>query len=711
MPEYSIEDNGEMKHLVLFIAAIISCLAAGELDAQSATWRWAHQQRVLNPSGLALRNQTAQFNVRDWDGDGSWDFIINNFDTLELYLAKTSQREVYWEKHEISFPILGANHHLPSAFELVDFDFDSDFDLAADGRRFWWNTGSNQSPAWVQDDSVLAGLEIDTNLSFVDYDNDGDWDVAGDLYYGILPQFFQNTTGGRRPHWVSDSSKITQEDFVFNAQYCDVDRDGDLDVFCAQPVPVDPIGCYSLLLFQNLGTLGTPAWQMQPLPYGWCGYYGGPSYQVVDFDSDGDNDLLTRELQRRFAYIKNFGSADSLHLDFDRIELIGPVTAESHAIPVLFDHGNDGALDLIVSEDFEYDFVFNRYHEGRVISFANQGGRFEIGASQNNWFEDPYPLRLYNFANRFHFNFSDFDRDGDHDFLFSYYKVSVRDTVTGSRVIYFRNDGSPAQPNWIADSLLFAPFDLSPQRFWAPQLIDIDNDDDDDLFIKKGKLFGFYENVATDAALDWREQPGLMQGITSNSHYLATFADLTHDGLPDLIFGNDDGTLELYENSGTIHAPAWRLAIEAFAQLDFGEYAAPSFGDFDNDGRPDLFVGNRAGELFFYRNESTVSVAEHADEKPHSFELYQSYPNPFNPEARIIFSVPPNARQQRVVIKIFDITGRLVRVLFDREVAPGRYEVIWDGRDAHNNELASGTFVYRLEAGDGVIAKKMTLVR
>ncbi|NUM78777.1 T9SS type A sorting domain-containing protein, partial [candidate division KSB1 bacterium] len=73
-------------------------------------------------------------------------------------------------------------------------------------------------------------------------------------------------------------------------------------------------------------------------------------------------------------------------------------------------------------------------------------------------------------------------------------------------------------------------------------------------------------------------------------------------------------------------------------------------------------------------------------------------------------SVPLNAQQQRVVIKIFDLTGRLVRVLFDREVAPGRYEVIWDGRDAHNNELVSGTYVYRLETGNNVITKKMLLI-
>lgn len=96
---------------------------------------------------------------------------------------------------------------------------------------------------------------------------------------------------------------------------------------------------------------------------------------------------------------------------------------------------------------------------------------------------------------------------------------------------------------------------------------------------------------------------------------------------------------------------------------------------------------------------------------PKTFVLEQNYPNPFNPETRIVFFVPPSAQQQRVVIKIFDLTGRLVRVLFDREVAPGRYEVIWDGRDGHNNELASGTYVYRLETGRVTIVKRMTLLR
>jgi len=96
---------------------------------------------------------------------------------------------------------------------------------------------------------------------------------------------------------------------------------------------------------------------------------------------------------------------------------------------------------------------------------------------------------------------------------------------------------------------------------------------------------------------------------------------------------------------------------------------------------------------------------------PKTYVLNQNYPNPFNPDTKIVFFVPPEIQKQRVVIKVFDLMGRLVRILFDREVGPGRYEVRWDGRDSMNWQVPSGTYIYRLEAGPTIISKKMTLVR
>jgi Ca-activated chloride channel family protein len=96
---------------------------------------------------------------------------------------------------------------------------------------------------------------------------------------------------------------------------------------------------------------------------------------------------------------------------------------------------------------------------------------------------------------------------------------------------------------------------------------------------------------------------------------------------------------------------------------------------------------------------------------PSDFVLQQNYPNPFNPETKIVFHVPTSAKPQRVVIKIYDLLGRLVAVLFDREAAPGRYEVVWNGKDMFGHDLPSGTYLYRLEAGDVKVTKRMTLLR
>ncbi len=112
-----------------------------------------------------------------------------------------------------------------------------------------------------------------------------------------------------------------------------------------------------------------------------------------------------------------------------------------------------------------------------------------------------------------------------------------------------------------------------------------------------------------------------------------------------------------------------------------------------------------------YSDPTSVDDDNDAQILPKPFVLDQNYPNPFNPETRIVFYVPPGVEKQRVLIKIYDLLGRLVAVLFDREVAPGRYEVVWNGKDLLGHNLPSGTYLYRLEAGSVVIAKKMTLMR
>ncbi|MCK9996252.1 MAG: T9SS type A sorting domain-containing protein [Candidatus Krumholzibacteria bacterium] len=89
--------------------------------------------------------------------------------------------------------------------------------------------------------------------------------------------------------------------------------------------------------------------------------------------------------------------------------------------------------------------------------------------------------------------------------------------------------------------------------------------------------------------------------------------------------------------------------------------------------------------------------------------LLQNAPNPFNPQTTIAFEIP---EQAAVSLQVFDVSGRLVRVLIDNEiVAGGRQETVWNGRDDTGRNVATGVYFYRLETGQWSKMKRMALIK
>jgi photosystem II stability/assembly factor-like uncharacterized protein len=86
----------------------------------------------------------------------------------------------------------------------------------------------------------------------------------------------------------------------------------------------------------------------------------------------------------------------------------------------------------------------------------------------------------------------------------------------------------------------------------------------------------------------------------------------------------------------------------------------------------------------------------------------RAYPNPFNPQATIEFSLP---EANRVHLAIYDVSGRLVRTLVDGIRNAGDHRVIWDGLDDGGRGVSSGVYLYQLEAGDKSVTRKMSLLR
>lgn len=112
------------------------------------------------------------------------------------------------------------------------------------------------------------------------------------------------------------------------------------------------------------------------------------------------------------------------------------------------------------------------------------------------------------------------------------------------------------------------------------------------------------------------------------------------------------------------------------------------------------------------------ALPESTPEKiPEQFGLSQNYPNPFNsstersrrsPETVIEYQLP---EARRVSLKIYDVTGREVRTLIEREMPAGFHRAIWDGRDGAGQALKSSVYFYRLTAGEYMQTKKILFVR
>jgi hypothetical protein len=96
------------------------------------------------------------------------------------------------------------------------------------------------------------------------------------------------------------------------------------------------------------------------------------------------------------------------------------------------------------------------------------------------------------------------------------------------------------------------------------------------------------------------------------------------------------------------------------------------------------------------------------DSGPAVFSLSPNYPNPFNPETSIGYTIVESGV---VRLDIVNISGQLVRTLVDGAQSQGRHTVVWDGRDGSGKRVSAGVYLYRLRAGGFIETKKMMLLQ
>ncbi len=164
-----------------------------------------------------------------------------------------------------------------------------------------------------------------------------------------------------------------------------------------------------------------------------------------------------------------------------------------------------------------------------------------------------------------------------------------------------------------------------------PAFVDIDNDGDKDLYAGQ-----YYANIVKFVNTGSATAPIFPTGNQFSYYAIIkaapAFVDIDGDGDKDLFVGNDAGTIEFYPNTGTATAPAfpnYPVDVTPLAGytnpllgIDVGTYSAPAFVDIDNDGDMDLFVGNAAGKIIFYKNTGTATAPV--------FTLQSGANDPFN---------------------------------------------------------------------------------
>ncbi len=117
-------------------------------------------------------------------------------------------------------------------------------------------------------------------------------------------------------------------------------------------------------------------------------------------------------------------------------------------------------------------------------------------------------------------------------------------------------------------------------------------------------------------------------------------------------------------------------------------------------------MGNGPYSLIRFFTTTTILGTVNNNEIPERFNLYQNFPNPFNPVTKIKFDLPRINGNSRLKVEVFNVNGQVVSELLNTDYAAGRWELSFDATN-----LASGIYFYKITASNFVSTRKMILIK
>jgi hypothetical protein len=310
----------------------------------------------------------------------------------------------------------------------------------------------------------------------------------------------------------------------------------------------------------------------------------------------------------------------------------------------------------------------------------------------------------------------DLNNDGFSDFIISVPGDDSNGSNSGAVYVFFGDTTISNTP----DLVLYGHY---PNQGFGSRGIaagkDINDDGYDDIVIGdnffslgsasyEGRIYIYYGGSAMNNEADV-VFTGKSAGMRLGKKVLV-LEDLNSDGYDELL--TNEGDLSNGDESTSIYFGA--VSMDSIPDITLPYFV--DYADFDAVRFPDnstrFLIGDQLnnaagwnmGRVTVYSNQIVDNVENNQSTIiPDQFSLNQNYPNPFNPQTTIEYMLPASGKVKLIV---YDILGREVAVLVDRNQPAGQHMVEWEA-----SELSSGIYFYRLESGNDVKARKMMLLK
>jgi len=513
----------------------------------------------------------------------------------------------------------------------------------------------------------------------------------------------------------------------------DADNDGDIDMLLGNE------SCNHMTLLKNAKTFNSR---------GYDSFYNAdtlfvtgnnratvatyPAAYFLDIDNDGKRDLVYAPNSINFQYITK--ETNQINWFKNTGQDLSPVWAQQAPFftPDVIDLGNrnswafadwdkDGDLDCIVANNG--DKLNTRDTADRLYLFENIGtnkiAKFKL---VNQDFGNFISQRLNNLT----IAISDMDNDGKLDLVCGNDK---------GEILFYKNNSASnntLNPTFAFSNNQFTGFNIDIGSFSSPAIADIDKDGLKDLVIGRfDSTLSYYRNIGSLSEPDFLISTNRFGNIKAfdsigfqyiyddtfailgqftvfekNTYSKPTIADLNGDGILEIIVGNSQGNLRMYEINGKNPSSTFKQ-LDSFYyrksfqgqkmfKIDIGSFATPTLADLDGDLVPEVIIGMNRGGLNYlkpsFKNSGNISV-----KNPFIQKAINGFPNPAN--QKIEFNINPLEINK---LEVFNSLGQLITPPVDMS---GEFIVI------NTADLNTGFYIVKFKTEQIIYTSKFQIIR